>query len=386
MKKLLFTLLFCFTTSICLAAGGGGGGAGVKVVSEADHPLHHKASRINLDDIGGYYTSTNVEDALQEVSGLISSWESDPLSWHTTGDQSSLSGTKSGTYNLSTSGTLGAGITTVNNASNSSLTFGNINIYGENYPVLRPIINPLTPQTTLFLEGELWLRGVNSISPQINFNPAGNDALVSSIGITSTGSLYSLSPTNIWNFSNTSIYNIPIASITTVKIGQTYDGGTDVWTNFGVSLTAADGILTIKGLKDGGNNENLTFDFETTANKVAIGSTTGVTGITYTGTLGITTLTHTGIKDNYRLITSADSLVATDDFVAVTGTTTITLPTAVGITGTVYTIKNTGTAIVTIDADGTETIDGALTYVIRTTNSGVQIISNGANWLVKGVF
>jgi hypothetical protein len=105
-----------------------------------------------------------------------------------------------------------------------------------------------------------------------------------------------------------------------------------------------------------------------------------------TGTLGAGAITHTGIKDNYRLITSADSLVATDDFVAVTGTTTITLPTAVGITGTVYTIKNTGTAIVTIDADGTETIDGALTYVIRTTNSGVQIISNGANWLVKGVF
>ena len=99
-----------------------------------------------------------------------------------------------------------------------------------------------------------------------------------------------------------------------------------------------------------------------------------------------TTLTHTGIKEKYRLITSADSLVATDDFVAVTGTTTITLPTAVGIQGTVYTIKNTGTAIVTIATTSSQTIDGVTTYVIRTTNSGVQIISDNANWLVKGVF
>jgi hypothetical protein len=105
-----------------------------------------------------------------------------------------------------------------------------------------------------------------------------------------------------------------------------------------------------------------------------------------TGTLGAGTLTHTGRKEKYRLITSADSAVATDDFIAVTGTTTVTLPTAVGIQGTVYTIKNTGTAIVTIATTSSQTIDGVTTYVIRTTNSGVQIISDNANWLIKAVF
>ena len=115
------------------------------------------------------------------------------------------------------------------------------------------------------------------------------------------------------------------------------------------------------------------------------------TNITTTGTLGAgaitgTTLTHTGMKEKYRLITSADSLVAIDDFVAVTGTTTVTLPTSVGVSGQIYTIKNIGTAIVTIATTSSQTIDGVTTYVIRTTNSGVQIISDNANWLVKGVF
>jgi hypothetical protein len=215
----------------------------------------------------------------------------------------------------------------VNNAANSSLTFDNLFIYNENYPVLRPLTNPLTPQTTLFLEGEFWLRGVNSISPQINFNPAGNDALVSTIGITSTGSLYSSSPTNIWNFSNTSIYNIPIASITTLKIGQTYDGGADVWVNYGVSMTAVDGVLTIKGLKDAGNNENLTFDFETTANKVAIGSTTGVTDITFgalnLGTTGIINANGGSIKSSTGAISFDNENLSTTGTLGA-GATTIT--------------------------------------------------------------
>ena len=43
--------------------------------------------------------------------------------WLTTGDQSSLSGTKSGTYNLSTSGTLGAGTTTLSDGLKVSGTY-----------------------------------------------------------------------------------------------------------------------------------------------------------------------------------------------------------------------------------------------------------------------
>ncbi|MFA5388856.1 MAG: hypothetical protein WC312_03780 [Candidatus Omnitrophota bacterium] len=60
--------------------------------------------------------------------------EDDPLSWSTTGDQSSLSGTKSGTFNLDTSGTLGAGAITGTSfaiGSNTISDFGDLKAIEE---------------------------------------------------------------------------------------------------------------------------------------------------------------------------------------------------------------------------------------------------------------
>jgi hypothetical protein len=84
--------------------------------------------------------------------------------------------------------------------------------------------------------------------------------------------------------------------------------------------------------------------------------------------------------------TTTYTVLATDSFLTGSGTFTFTLPTAVGTTGKPYTIKNIGTGIITIACNGAQTIDGVATYVIRTTNNGVTIISDGSNWQVKGVF
>ncbi len=62
-----------------------------------------------------------------------------------------------------------------------------------------------------------------------------------------------------------------------------------------------------------------------------------------------------------------------------TATLTLTLPTAVG-NNKLYKVKNSGVGTVTIDPDGTETIDGATTKAL-TANQFVTIISNGTNWL-----
>lgn len=80
------------------------------------------------------------------------------------------------------------------------------------------------------------------------------------------------------------------------------------------------------------------------------------------------------------------SILVTDSFITVSGTITRTLPTAVGVKGRVYTIKMTGSGVVTLDTTGGQTIDGASTYVLRDTNGGIALISDGSNWLVKGVF
>jgi hypothetical protein len=67
------------------------------------------------------------------------------------------------------------------------------------------------------------------------------------------------------------------------------------------------------------------------------------------------------------------------------GAFTLTLPTAVGISGTVYTIKRTSASNnVTIDGAGAETIDGAATYVLTAQWQAVELISNGTSWFVIG--
>lgn len=69
---------------------------------------------------------------------------------------------------------------------------------------------------------------------------------------------------------------------------------------------------------------------------------------------------------------------------AATAAFTITLPTAVGCAGRRYVIKKTdvGLNAVTVDAAGSETIDGALTFVIDVQYESVEIESDGANWWV----
>lgn len=63
---------------------------------------------------------------------------------------------------------------------------------------------------------------------------------------------------------------------------------------------------------------------------------------------------------------------------------TITLPTAVGIKGVKFTFKCVdATNAATIDGDGTETIDGALTKVLAL-NALVIVQSDGTNWQIVG--
>lgn len=87
------------------------------------------------------------------------------------------------------------------------------------------------------------------------------------------------------------------------------------------------------------------------------------------------------------IVTKTGAYTATDfDVViicdAASGAFTITLPTAVGRKGKLFDIKKvdaTANAI-TVDGDGTETIDGALTQVIAMQYNAIQIVSDGSNW------
>jgi hypothetical protein len=98
------------------------------------------------------------------------------------------------------------------------------------------------------------------------------------------------------------------------------------------------------------------------------------------GAMGASVVSKTGA---YTL-TSSDDVVIAD---ASGANFTITLPTAVGIQGKRYKIKNETTDEtynVLLDGAGSETIDGLAGYYLYGTKSAVEVISDNANWEIIG--
>jgi hypothetical protein len=78
--------------------------------------------------------------------------------------------------------------------------------------------------------------------------------------------------------------------------------------------------------------------------------------------------------------TAAGSAASTDYVYLVSGTTTITLPTAVGNTNR-YTVKRSGTGVVSIATTSSQTIDGSASPItINVQYVSIDLISNGTNW------
>jgi hypothetical protein len=94
------------------------------------------------------------------------------------------------------------------------------------------------------------------------------------------------------------------------------------------------------------------------------------------------------VSTNYRAFTTTTTITATDNTLVFTGTgaVTITLPTAVGITGRSYLVKNASTTsptpLVTVATNASQTIDGAPLWLLDEPNETVLLISNGVNWWV----
>ena len=83
----------------------------------------------------------------------------------------------------------------------------------------------------------------------------------------------------------------------------------------------------------------------------------------------------TGINSTYTVDTN-------DYLIDVTGNTiTVTLPTAVGVNGKNYVIKNRGTGVVTVATTSSQTIDGVNTKTLNN-NDSIEVISDGSNWII----
>ena len=88
---------------------------------------------------------------------------------------------------------------------------------------------------------------------------------------------------------------------------------------------------------------------------------------------GLDVLAKTG---TYTVATGDGSNVV----VLCTGTFTVTLYAASGNSGNVIQVKNVSTGTITVDANASETIDGATTQTISARYTSLSMVCDGTNW------
>lgn len=83
--------------------------------------------------------------------------------------------------------------------------------------------------------------------------------------------------------------------------------------------------------------------------------------------------------------TATYSVAATDGqnvLILASNTITINLYAVSGNTGKTITVKNAGSGTITLDASGSETIDGALTQTISAANQSLTLVCTGSAWVL----
>jgi len=172
-------------------------------------------------------------------------------------------------------------------------------------------------------------------------------------------------------FSSTSYLHIPVAPTASSNYGLfsigdgPFDGSTA-----GFFSGSANGTLIAGNLASGSTSDLLNL-------QVGGGSKYKIDSDGNTTIKGSLTL-------NYVAVTTTYSILATDYTVnATSGTFTVTLPTAVGITGKVYNLHNSGSGIITIATTSSQTIDGNASGVLTLVQyDNLKVQSDGANWII----
>ncbi len=87
-----------------------------------------------------------------------------------------------------------------------------------------------------------------------------------------------------------------------------------------------------------------------------------------------------GTAKNVVTVTAAYKAADIDEVILANGTFAVTLPSAVGLDGRMYIIKNIGAGTVTVNTSNSQTIDGGATASLNATNESMVVMSDNANW------
>lgn len=265
--------------------------------------------------------------------------------------------------------TLGASLTTTG-AGAPTLAFG-AGSYTQTFPQSDTSI-PVCSQTLTF-SGPTAARTVTL--PNANFSAARIDA----------AQLFSGTQTFTGN--QTNLCNVSTGN-KTIQIGRT-DVSDDSSLIMDVLTTNGGGGSNIKNvsvrtnrMSGSGSAGDFCIFFSTAAGGGAFGATPAWYVNASGGTVQTGAANANGLIQNVTIRTTTYSILTTDYTTRCNGTFTVTLPTAVGVTGQIYVIKNVGTGTITINTTSSQTIDGASTQSLASQWGVLRVQSDGTNWMV----
>ena len=187
--------------------------------------------------------------------------------------------------------------------------------------------------------------------------------------------------------SNPSGYTSNVGTVTSVSALTIGTTGTDITSSVATSTTTPVITLNIPTASATNRGALSSADWSTFNGKQ------GAITLTTTGTSGAATFIGNTLNipqysggggitrsiNNISTATTAAAASTTDYVYLISGTTTLTLPTAVGNTNR-YTLKNVGTNIVTINTTSSQTIDGSTSITMSVRYTALDVISDGTNW------
>ncbi len=237
-------------------------------------------------------------------------------------------------------------------------------------------------------------------APVFTANPAREKFLVDA-GVTSSINAI-VARGSINNYLQLNIQNTSATAAASSDVVATANNGNETVNYIDMGMNS--GSNTSSGVYGGANTGYL----YTTGNDFAIGNATAsknlilFTGGTATGNermridgsgnVGIATTTPNSTLQNSGSFalsifpTNGNYTASATDYTIVgnstTATKTITLPTAVGITGRIYVIKRTGTQTLNIATTSSQTIDGVTTKSLTVQYNQMTVQSDGSNWII----